>query len=321
MSFTRSVCWLVGGASLLSVTAASPAYTVPNAAPGDYVSHVDVRGWERSYRLHVPMGYTGKALPVVFVFHGSNASASVIERETSFNARADSLGFFVVYPEGEHRAWNIGECCHYAFLKNVNEAAFVDHIIGQLRDDFRVDTTRIYSTGYSDGATLSYVLACQMPGRLAAVAGVSGTLFAPEPRCALPVPVSVMVVHGTADQSIPYGGRPGGSPRSRRNEHFNHSASDVTAFFARRDGCDGAPEAVRHGNVVREHFTCRDGAEVLFYTIVGGSHGWPGGGRGWVFSPLPPTDMSATDSVVSFFFRHHRGESSPLLTRSSAPAR
>lgn len=307
MVLKRYVFWTVGGFALVSVTAASPAYTVPRPEPGDYVSHVTVRGWDRSYRLHVPAGYTGaRPLPVVLVFHGSNASASVIERETAFDVRADSLGFFVVYPEGEHRAWNIGECCHFAYRKNVNEAAFVNDILEQLREDFQIDTTRIYSTGYSDGATLSYLLACKMSHQLAAVAGISGTLFTPEPTCALPAPVPVMVVHGTADHSIPYQGQAGGPPGSVTQEHFTLSAPGVTAFWVSHDRCDGVPDTAQHGNVIRVHYRCPDDAEVVFYTILGGAHGWPGGGRGWVFSPVPPTDMSATDSVIRFFFRHQR---------------
>jgi len=318
MTFKRYLCWTVGGAALASVTAASPAYTVPKPEPGDYVSHVQVRGMERSYRLHVPSGYRSArrlALPVIFVFHGSNASASVIERETSFDARADSLGFFVVYPEGERRAWNIGECCHQAFRDHLDEAAFVTNIIGQLRDDFHVDTTRIYSTGYSDGATLSYMLACRIPHTLAAVAGISGTLFTPEPRCALPRPVPVMIVHGTADRSIPYQGIKGGPPNGG-GVHFNRSAPGVTSFWVQHDRCASAPESVQHGNVVRVRYECPKSAEVLFYTIRGGAHGWPGGGRGWVFSPLPPTDMSATDTVIRFFFRHRLDEGGGSTTLS-----
>jgi polyhydroxybutyrate depolymerase len=211
-----------------------------------------------------------------------------------------------VYPEGEHRAWNIGECCHFAYRKNVNEAAFVNDILEQLREDFQIDTTRIYSTGYSDGATLSYLLACKMPHRLAAVAGISGTLFTPEPQCALPAPMPVMVVHGTADHSIPYQGHAGGPPGSVTQDHFNLSAPGVTAFWVSHDHCAGEPDTAQHGNVIRAHYRCPDGAEVVFYTILGGAHGWPGGGRGWVFSPVPPTDMSATDSVIRFFFRHQR---------------
>jgi len=274
--------------------------------PGIYVSHVTVGGQTREYRLLVPARYDGRrALPAMLVFHGSSASAWVIEHETAFDARADARDFFVVYPEGTRRAWNIGECCRYAYRSHQDEAAFVRAILAQLRANFRIDTTRVYTTGYSDGATLSYLLACAMPSRFAAVAGVSGTLLMPEPRCTLPRPMPVLLIHGTGDHSIPYNGQPGGDAASTTKTHFNASAPAVATFFAVRDRC-GAPSApTRHGNVERLTYRCPRDADVELYTIRGGTHGWPGGGRGWIFSPLPPTDMSATDTVVAFFLRHH----------------
>lgn len=300
----RAIVQVLLGTAVLAVTASTPDYYSANAAPGDYVKRVFVQGRWRSYRLHVPLHYNGtRSFPVVFAFHGSSASASVIERETSFDDRADSLGFFVVYPEGLHRAWNIGECCRYSFTHNVNEVAFVSAILDELERGVAVDRTRVYMTGYSDGGTLSYILGCTIPNRVAAVAVVSGTLFEPPPVCPLSRAMPVMLVHGTADNSLPYGGKAGGPPWGKTTS-FTHSAPDVARFWVVKDRCRTPGDSTRSGNVVRVHYACADDAEVLFYTIVNGAHGWPGGGRGWVFSPKPPKDMVATDSIVRFLWRH-----------------
>ena len=299
--------WTLLGGLTTGVTAGTPDYYAQETQPGNYVKHIDVQGRTREYRLHVPAHYDGsRRMPVVLVFHGSSASASVIERETAMNVRADSLGFFIVYPDGLHRAWNIGECCHYSFTHHVDETAFAGAILDQLTEGYAADTTRFYSTGYSDGATLSYLLACNIPNRIAAVAGISGTLFNPQPRCQLPHALSVMIVHGTGDHHIPYDGSRGG-PAAGKGDHFTYSAPAVTEFWTGRNGCTAPPDSVQHGTVIRKQYSCSDGAEVLFYTIIGGSHGWPGGGRGWIFSPRPPKDMVATDTVVQFFLRHRLG--------------
>lgn len=309
----------------LSVASHAAATHRPPLAPGTYVRYVSVDGRVREYLLHVPAHYRGaQPLPVIFAFHGSSASAGVLERETSLDERADAQHFFVVYPQGLRRAWNIGECCYYAFTHGVSETNFVKAMLDRLRATVAVDTSRIYATGYSDGGTLSYLLACALPDRIAAVAAISATLFDPLPPCSLPHPVPVMIVHGTGDQQIPYQGRPGG-PASSRRPSLYHSVSDVTRFWLDRDRCYTAPEQMRSGRVLRVHYRCADSAEVLLYTILGGKHGWPGGGRGWVFSPRPPQDMVASDTVVRFFLRHHLPVTavelrSPVGVRSSGGA-
>ncbi|MGI8508761.1 MAG: alpha/beta hydrolase family esterase, partial [Gemmatimonadaceae bacterium] len=254
-----------------------------------------------------PAGYDGKhALPLILAFHGSSASASVIEHETALDQRADSLGIIVVYPEGLHRAWNIGECCRYSFKQGVDETHFVSAIMDAVERVFTIDSSRVYAVGYSDGGTLSYILACNLPNRFTAVAAVAATLFRPEPDCNLPRSVPVMIVHGTADSHVPYGGRAGG-PAGVRGPHFEHSAPEVTQFWTTRDGCAPVPEAMQSGNVTTERYLCRDSAEVVFYTVKGGEHGWPGGGRGWVFSPEPSHDMVATDSILKFLLKYRLG--------------
>jgi len=300
----KTISAILLGVAVAAMTAGEPAYYSNDTRPGNYIKRVMVGPLEREYRLHVPVRYDGsRPFPVILVFHGSSASASVIERESSFNERADSMGFLVVYPEGLYRAWNIGECCRYSFKHHVDEVAFTQAILDKLEETFVVDSARVYATGYSDGGTLSYILGCTIPNRIAAVAGISGTLFEPEPRCALPRPVPAMVVHGTSDQRIPYLGEPGGPPEGH-GQAFTHSAPEVAQFWVEHDRCRTPGDRVQSGHVVRVHYTCAAGSEVLFYTIVGGAHGWPGGGRGWIFSPVPPKDMIATDSVARFFLRH-----------------
>jgi polyhydroxybutyrate depolymerase len=286
----------------------SDLYSIPTT-PGDYVQHIRVNGDTRTYRLHVPKSYNGsRALPVLFAFHGSSASASVIERETSFDQIGDSLGFIAVYPEGFHRGWNVGSCCNYSYVKRKDEAAFVSSILTELAQGLKVDSSAIYLTGYSDGGTLSMLLSCTMSPRITAAASVSGTLLDPVPSCVLPRPVSMMIIHGTGDHNIPYGGRAGGAG-SVNGAHHEHSAPDVAEFWIQRNSCDTHPLLKQDTTVVKATYACPGGAEVVFFTIHNGSHGWPGGGRGWIFSPRPPTDMVASDTIAKFFLRHRISQS------------
>lgn len=296
-------------AALLLVRAAgTDAYAIP-LSPGNYVRHVSVKGDERTYRIHVPRGYNGLTpLPIIFAFHGTSASASVLERETAFDQLADSLAFFVVYPEGFHRGWNVGDCCRYSFVKHKDEQAFTLKILDELTSGLQLDTTRVYVTGYSDGGTLSFLLACGASSRITAVASVAGTLLDPLPACNLSRPVPVMIIHGTGDHNIPYEGKQGG-PGYIRGNHHEYSAPEVTQFWIAHNSCGTIPVLQRVNKVEKAAYECAGGkSEVLFYTIYNGQHGWPGGGRGWVFSPKPPGDMAASDTIAAFFLRHRIGE-------------
>ncbi|HEY5088193.1 MAG TPA: PHB depolymerase family esterase [Gemmatimonadaceae bacterium] len=288
---------------LVALVASEPEYYRHETTAGDYVKKIDIEGRHREFRLHLPPRYNGaRRMPILLAFHGSSASASVIERETSLDAIADSLGFIVVYPEGLHRGWNIGECCRYSYVQHVDETAFVSAILDHLELGAGVDPTRVFATGYSDGATLSFLLACNLPTRITAVAAVSATLLDPLPACNVPRPIPVVIIHGTADTHIPYGGQRG-AKASVRGRHQTLSAPEVARFWVERDRCSEPPRTSSSGRVVRSEYDCPSGASVLFYTIDGGEHGWPGGGRGWIFSPEPPSDMNATDSIVTFFMR------------------
>ena len=307
-------------AVLLALVASEPEYYTHESEAGDYVKKIDIDGRPREYLLHIPAGYDAShPIPLVFVFHGSSASASVIEAETSFDRIADSLGFIVVYPEGLHRGWNIGECCRYSYMEHVSEIDFTASLLNHLQAGLSVDRARVYATGYSDGGTLSLLLACSLSARIAAVAAVSGTLFDPLPVCNLTRPVPVMIIHGVADTHIPFNGQRGAKANVRAT-HETLSAPQLTQFWVQRDKCSESPAVKRTGRVVRTEYACPDSANVVFYAIDKGEHGWPGGGRGWIFSPVPPSDMSATDSITTFFLRH-RLASVPELPYSSSAGR
>ncbi|MEO6778059.1 MAG: PHB depolymerase family esterase [Gemmatimonadaceae bacterium] len=295
---------IVLAAILLGLVASEPEYYTHETVAGDYLKKVNVGGRAREYLLHLPSGYDArKRFPVIFVFHGSSASGSVIERETSFDAIADSLGLIVVYPEGLHRGWNIGECCRYSYMKHVSEPAFINSLLDHLEAGLGVDRSRVYAAGYSDGGTLSFLLACSLSQRITAIASVSGTLFNPLPGCNLQRPVPVVIIHGTGDTHIPYAGQRG-ARAGVAAAHQTLGAPEVAQFWVDQDGCSVPPSTGRSGRVIRTEYRCRDSADVLFYTIDGGQHGWPGGGRGWIFSPVPPSDMNATDSITTFFMRY-----------------
>jgi polyhydroxybutyrate depolymerase len=310
--------WLAG-ALILAVLAGcranqadgqSATQSVP-AAPGEVEGSLQVGGQERTYLLHLPPAYPDQAaLPLVLVLHGGGGNASNAATMSGMSAKADQAGFIVAYPNGSGRqadrllTWNAGTCCGAALDQNIDDVGFIRALIQDLEGRYKVDPKRIYVTGMSNGAMMTYRLACELADTIAAAAPVAGALNTPECRPAGPLPL--IIFHGTADQHVLY---EGGAPRQTIDNHQRTDASvaDAVTFWVGQDGCAAGPDSEAHGNIIKESYTaCQAGSEVVLYSIQGGGHAWPGGQRGSRLGDEPTQEISATDLMWEFFARHPR---------------
>jgi polyhydroxybutyrate depolymerase len=266
---------------------------------------LEIQGETRSYYVHVPpAAAAGKPLAVVFVLHGGGGSARHARAQTGFDAVADREGFLVVYPNGSGRfgerllTWNAGSCCEYAAKQNVDDVAFFRAMVNALQKEHAIDPKRVYATGMSNGAMMSYRLACEMSDVFAAVAPVAGVQVAPscEPR----EPVSVMHVHGSADENVLLQGGVGASAFAK---DVRPPVAPAIQRWARHDGCAATPTITREGAVeTSRHAPCTAGAEVVFHLVHGGGHAWPGSQL--KAPPERSTEMPATEVIWSFFAQH-----------------
>ena len=150
-----------------------------------------------------------------------------------------------------------------------------------------IDPARVYAAGFSKGGMFAYTVACRMPGVFAAVASVSGPMVAT--ACTPASPLSVLHIHGTADQNVPFvGGR--GALTDPRNVW--PAAMEGLAAWSASDHCDAAPTATDRlaANWTCSAFAHCGGTNVVTWCLVaGGGHEWPG--------------PAAT--VIAAFFRQH----------------
>ena len=184
---------LIGTAACEQTTAAPTAIptTVPiptatvilsTLQPADSQRTLTINGLERTYLLHIPPGLAAdQPVPLVFVFHGLGENASLVQQTSGFNGIADTNGFIAVYPNGSGPSgalsWNAGGCCGYALENDIDETAFVRQIIADLETITKIDPKRTYASGFSNGALLTYRLACEMSDTFAAVAPIAGVLL------------------------------------------------------------------------------------------------------------------------------------------------
>lgn len=303
--------------ALLLLSACSRPLTPPAAPtlasgatlqPGDFLRVLSVGGLERSYRLHAPSSFSPeRPTALVLAFHGGGGNADNMARLTGFDALSEREGFLVVYPNGTGRleekllTWNGGECCGYAQEQNVDDVAFARAIVDDLRAFAALDESRIYATGISNGGILSYRLACDAADLFAAIAPVAGTLN--YPSCSPAESVSVLHIHGSADQHLPYEG--GVGEESRTGVAFV-SVADSLRFWAQANHCDPAPLSSQQGNLIHTVYAnCAPGGQIELYTILGGLHAWPGAaGPAWRGGDEPSQDLQASQVIWEFFAAH-----------------
>ncbi|GIK55803.1 MAG: polyhydroxybutyrate depolymerase [Chloroflexi bacterium] len=298
-------------AALACARASSPGLTPTASAvlPAGQHSHtLSHDGRERSYILYVPASVNwNQPVAVVFVFHGGTGNAQSAILMSGFNDVADQNGFVVVYPKGTGRladdkllTWNAGNCCAYAQAENVDDVGFVRSIVADLQAQANIDRERIYATGMSNGAMLSYRLACEAADLFAAAAPVAGTLNFPD--CHPSQPVSIVAFHGTNDQHVPYEG--GKGPESLVDVDFV-SVQDSVDFWVSANGCNPAAQTKTTDQFKHEVWTgCAAATAVELYTINGGGHAWPGGRPGWPGADQPVTSISASSLIWEFFASH-----------------
>ena len=85
------------------------------------------------------------------------------------------------------------------------DVAFINQMLDQIGSKFSADSSRIYAVGLSAGGMMSLRLGCAISDRLAAVAAVGAAM--PKTMVCVPSrPVPAVMVNGTSDPVVPYGG-------------------------------------------------------------------------------------------------------------------
>jgi polyhydroxybutyrate depolymerase len=256
----------------------------------DHAVTLDCGGRRRTALVHVPDGLDAALRLLVLVLHGRQITGADIRRWTRFDAVADQHGFIVAYPEGYQRSWNDGRGNSPAEQDGVDDVAFIgtllDHLIGTLP----VASAQVAVTGLSNGGVMCHRLALALSGRIAAIAGTMPlSLAGMQPACA----VSVLLIHGTADRSMRFDGRPSGPLSHLQKRLFmrryrrGRPMLSVPATLARwrtLNRCpadEPRPPLPASGNaptwVERRPSGGHGGTAVESWIIHGAGHTWPGG--------------------------------------------
>jgi polyhydroxybutyrate depolymerase len=246
------------------------------AQPSGAGTSLTVNGVARTYRSHVPASFQRNSSALVIVLHGSGGNGLGMEIGTGFDSLADQVGFAVVYPDGLFES--MGGQTNWAYFSNdfTDDVGFIRQLIQTLEGSLQFDPRRVYVTGLSSGALMSHRLGVQLADRIAAIGAVEGALFDVGPAGGAPVsgagaPVSVLILHGDQDQTIPMCGTP---TTGSQDFTFNYWAGSLAC--SRIDPLDPLCDSAGNVTAVTEKVAsgCSANAEVRFYKLVGGIHTW-----------------------------------------------
>ncbi len=249
-----------------------------------------LNGYKRKFAVHTPPSYEyEKKIPMVIVLHGGGGNNKQVAEQTKMNETADKYGFIVAYPEGiggKFHTWNAGACCGKAKDKNVDDVVFISKMIDEMARLYNIDKKRVYSTGLSNGAMMSYRLSCELSDKITAIAPVAAqnTTIPCNANRAVPT----IHFHGTADICARYdGGECGGcfadifksiGIKVKKRLWECQPVLDTIENRAKEFSCDAIPEIVySKGDVTCQRWeNCLGGAEVELCSIKNGGHNWPG---------------------------------------------
>ena len=258
-------------------------------------------GIQRDYILYIPAIYDGNTdVPLILNFHGfgSNANQQLVYGD--FRDIADKEGFLLVHPEGTllngNQHWNVGS---FTIGSTTDDVSFTEALIDELANQYAINLDRVYATGMSNGGYMSFLLACQLSEKIAAVASVTGSMT-PETynACNAQHPTPILQIHGTGDSTVPYNG-----------DTWTRSIEDVISYWANYNNCETNPTTTALADIdpsdgsTVEHIVYIDGDNGLtteHMKVIGGGHTWPGSAFNF---PGTNYDINASMEIWQFFSR------------------
>jgi uncharacterized protein (TIGR03437 family) len=243
---------------------------------------IDVDGVDRTYTLYVPANFQPGTSGLVILMHGMTGHAVGMDSWTQMNDKADQAGFALACPQATVDIWGRTQWNYFYYPywpgPPSDDTGFLRQLIDTLQATIHPDPRRIYLTGHSAGAFMSYRGAIELSSRVAAIASVSGTVFGTpftDQRVAPPAggAVSVLILHGDVDTAVPYCGI---------STDFRYATQDQTFdYWAANNGCatfDATAPLCRYGvpSAVsgKRATNCLSNTEVRIYKLIGGVHTW-----------------------------------------------
>jgi len=225
----------------------------------------------REYLIYIPQNYNNNnsPMPILFAFHGFGGYSQYFINTADFRSLADQYNFIIVYPQAlicnGGTTWNTNppggdnKCSQ-------DDIGFFGALLYELIGNYNIDSSKVFLTGYSNGADFSYSMACFQSSLITAIAPVSGLMpMYDSSECSPSHATSVLITNGTNDGSRPYNGIDG----------YMMSVDSTISYWAGYNNADSTPEVITEGNIERYLYANGDNdTEAILLKVVNGGHDW-----------------------------------------------
>jgi poly(hydroxyalkanoate) depolymerase family esterase len=281
---------------------------VPDGARFEERTYANSAG-SRTYKLFVPSGYVGQAVPLVVMLHGCRQSPDDFAVGTRMNQLAEEQTFLVAYP-AQSTAANVSKCWNWFKAteqeRGHGEPSLIAGITNEIMRDFKVEPPRVSIAGLSAGGAAAAIMGVTYPDLFSAVGVHSGlacgaALDMPSAFAAMRTgardlrkrgAVRAIVFHGDKDMTV---------SSVNGDQVIAQSGSATNSRISVSQG--RSPEGVRYTRTVH---TDERGHEMMEQWVVHGlGHAWSGGNPAGSYTD--PRGPDASREMVRFFLQNRRG--------------
>ena len=258
--------WWIARAKLIGLALSNTTIALPT----DYTLAISVNKIRRTYVLHDVSSANPK--PLVILLHGWTSNGREILSQTEFGTLADREGFVVAAPDGMNGGWNAG----FVDLsgKKLDDVQFISDVIEDVARRVKIDPTRIYVVGHSNGAMLAHTVGANLVNKVSAIAAVAGTtgVIGSKGVVRMKAPtgaVNVLMIHSKRDPMVAYDST---SQAMLKGISEPKSAQQWANWLH----CD----QLKHEtipNVATVDVFKNQAVEVRLVSLNNGFHEWPGG--------------------------------------------
>lgn len=249
--------------------------------------NIMVDGLEREYHLYIPAEPANS--PVVMLLHGGGGNTdqvigepSIISPQKLWLSLAEQENFIVIIPNGTEgaarRGWN--DCrSDWQQQTQSDDVVFLSALLGDLKRQYNYNDKKVYVAGVSNGGFMTFRLAMEIPEKIAAIAGIVTSMPVNTECVNATLPISAMLMNGTADSLVPYDGGPMSDDRG-----LIFSTDEVIDYWKNRNGITGDPieqtiddvNTQDECNVIKQLYqNGTNNTEVILYKVINGGHAEP----------------------------------------------
>ena len=264
---------------------------------------------ERPAEVAIPRNYDpDTTYPLLVVLHGRGADGRTQAGYFQLFPLVDTKQFVMIYPDGGtfnssgERVWNGAVCCAEPD-DPIDDVGYISDLIDEAKTTYNVDPGRVYLMGHSNGGFMSFRMACEASDHFTAMLSLAGSTWDDTELCQPGTPaVSVLVVHGTSDETVLY---EGGIFESMDESRRYPGAVEVSERSAETAGCDpgtttdlGTLDLVpmlEGEETERSGYQdgCDEGLEVELWTVRDGPH-------------IPFFSQDFSEQALDWLFRQSR---------------